>query len=277
MLDLARPGAWRPEILETTATGGDGIAEPLACGGPPPRAPGHVGPARGPPYRTRGRGAPPGACSPAVRSRWTSWSPQEEFSTGGEGPGRTSRGSTLTEAAEGPSWPDETSTTGSGTVRRWVRPSSPWSDAPTLSRLVRQARPKAPALSAAVLAQLHAAASGLLPTTRQAIRGLGAGGGSSPPEPTSSSSATVAPKGPSAQASPALGALASVPRHRPSPPSAGAPSVAGSSWRWPATSGSAPKIRRLGLPEVLLGVVPEGGGAQRLPRLIGQIVRGARS
>ena len=27
MLDLARPGAWRPEIVETTATGGDGIGE----------------------------------------------------------------------------------------------------------------------------------------------------------------------------------------------------------------------------------------------------------
>ena len=27
MLDLARPGAWRPQIVETTATGGDGIGE----------------------------------------------------------------------------------------------------------------------------------------------------------------------------------------------------------------------------------------------------------
>jgi LAO/AO transport system kinase len=27
MLDLARPGAWRPEIVETTATGGDGVGE----------------------------------------------------------------------------------------------------------------------------------------------------------------------------------------------------------------------------------------------------------
>jgi LAO/AO transport system kinase len=27
MLDLARPGAWRPEIVETTATGGEGVAE----------------------------------------------------------------------------------------------------------------------------------------------------------------------------------------------------------------------------------------------------------
>ena len=27
MLDLARPGAWRPEIVETTATGGDGISD----------------------------------------------------------------------------------------------------------------------------------------------------------------------------------------------------------------------------------------------------------
>jgi LAO/AO transport system kinase len=27
MLDLARPGSWRPEIVETTATGGDGIGD----------------------------------------------------------------------------------------------------------------------------------------------------------------------------------------------------------------------------------------------------------
>ena len=27
MLDLARPGAWRPEIVETTATGGEGVAK----------------------------------------------------------------------------------------------------------------------------------------------------------------------------------------------------------------------------------------------------------
>lgn len=27
MLDLARPGAWRPEIVETTATGGEGVGE----------------------------------------------------------------------------------------------------------------------------------------------------------------------------------------------------------------------------------------------------------
>ena len=27
MLDLARPGSWRPEIVDTTATAGDGVAE----------------------------------------------------------------------------------------------------------------------------------------------------------------------------------------------------------------------------------------------------------
>jgi len=27
MLDLARPGSWRPEIVDTTATAGDGVAD----------------------------------------------------------------------------------------------------------------------------------------------------------------------------------------------------------------------------------------------------------
>ena len=42
MLDLARPGAWRPEIVETTATAARGDRRALARRGPPPRPPGRA-------------------------------------------------------------------------------------------------------------------------------------------------------------------------------------------------------------------------------------------
>ena len=42
MLDLARPGAWRPQIVETTATGGDGIGELWRAVGRAPRPSGRA-------------------------------------------------------------------------------------------------------------------------------------------------------------------------------------------------------------------------------------------
>ena len=46
-------------------------------------------------------------------------------------------------------------------MRPWLRPSSPWSGDRTASRSIRLDRPKANALSGAVLAQLHAIATDL--------------------------------------------------------------------------------------------------------------------
>ena len=73
MLDLARPGAWRPEIVETTAT--DRRGRRPSCGTPSPGT--------APTWRARASwrsGGPTGwprscagCCWPAPRSRWTSW------------------------------------------------------------------------------------------------------------------------------------------------------------------------------------------------------------
>ena len=60
MLDLSRPGAWRPEIVDTMATDGRGGGRSLARGGPPPRPPRERGPADGAAVRSAGAGAAPG-------------------------------------------------------------------------------------------------------------------------------------------------------------------------------------------------------------------------
>src|SRR5271170_7863903 len=133
--------------------------------------------------------------------------------------------------------------------------------------LVRLDRPKANALSAAVLAQLHAAATMLHDDPPGAVVLWGGrrifAAGADIVELGDSGAGAVG-----ASFSDALGALASVPR-------ATIAAVNGYALGGGLELALACDFRvgaadsRLGLPEVLLGVIPGGGGTQRLPRLIG--------
>lgn len=133
--------------------------------------------------------------------------------------------------------------------------------------LVQLNRPKANALSAAVLAQLHAAATTLHDDPPGAVVLWGGrrifAAGADIVELGDNGAGSVG-----ASFADALGALASVPR-------ATIAAVNGYALGGGLELALACDFRvcaedsRLGLPEVLLGVLPGGGGTQRLPRLIG--------
>jgi len=133
--------------------------------------------------------------------------------------------------------------------------------------LVRLDRPKANALSAEVLAQLQAAAEDLTADPPGAVVLWGGrrifAAGADIVELGDAGAAAVG-----ANFAAALGALASVPR-------ATIAAVNGFALGGGLELALACDFRvcaedaRFGLPEVLLGVIPGGGGTQRLPRLIG--------
>ena len=133
--------------------------------------------------------------------------------------------------------------------------------------LIRLDRPKANALSAAVLAQLHAVATMLHDDPPGAVVLWGGrrifAAGADIVELGDSGAGAVG-----ASFTDALGALASVPR-------ATIAAVNGYALGGGLELALACDFRvcaedsRFGLPEVLLGVLPGGGGTQRLPRLIG--------
>jgi enoyl-CoA hydratase/carnithine racemase len=133
--------------------------------------------------------------------------------------------------------------------------------------LVRLDRPKANALSGAVLEQLHAAARELHDDPPGAVVLWGGrrifAAGADIVELGESGAGAVG-----ASFAAALGALASVPR-------ATIAAINGYALGGGLELALACDFRvcaedsRFGLPEVLLGVIPGGGGTQRLPRLIG--------
>jgi enoyl-CoA hydratase/carnithine racemase len=133
--------------------------------------------------------------------------------------------------------------------------------------LIRLDRPKANALSATVLAQLHAVATALHEDPPGAVVLWGGrrifAAGADIVELGDGSAGSVG-----ASFAGALGALAAVPR-------ATIAAVNGYALGGGLELALACDFRvgaddsRFGLPEVLLGVIPGGGGTQRLPRLIG--------
>ncbi len=133
--------------------------------------------------------------------------------------------------------------------------------------LIRLDRPKANALSAAVLGQLHAAASELCEDPPGSVVLWGGrrifAAGADIVELDESGAGAVG-----TNFAAALGALASVPR-------ATIAAVNGYALGGGLELALACDFRvcgenaHFGLPEVLLGVIPGGGGTQRLPRLIG--------
>jgi enoyl-CoA hydratase len=133
--------------------------------------------------------------------------------------------------------------------------------------LVTLDRPKANALSGAVLAQLHAAAVELTENPPGAVVLWGGrrifAAGADIVELDGSGAAAVG-----ANFADALGALAAIPR-------ATIAAVNGYALGGGLELALSCDFRvcaedsRFGLPEVLLGVIPGGGGTQRLPRLIG--------
>jgi enoyl-CoA hydratase len=134
--------------------------------------------------------------------------------------------------------------------------------------LVRLDRPKMNALSGQVLHQLHQAASELTVDPPGAVVVWGGERIFAAGADISELGATDAPNQVGSNFTTALGALAAVPR-------ATVAAINGYALGGGLELALACDLRicadnaRLGLPEVLLGVIPGGGGTQRLPRLIG--------
>ena len=246
MLDLARPGLWRPEIVDTTATAGRG--------------------------RGRAVGAPSPATAPTCGAR-ASWHARraerlaqelrrvllartevgvdelvagEEFTDRGQGAGggRARPLSGRRPACwHGVSRPG----VGSGTVRPWLTTFVTVERRPDNVALIRLDRPKANALSAAVLDQLDAAAAASRDDPPGAVVLWGGrrifAAGADIVELDGSGAAAVG-----AQLRRRAGRPGVAFPGPPSPRSTATPSAAGSSWRWPVTSASAPRTPASGCP-----------------------------